>query len=748
MGKKKPTLAKPPQRMTRRERSRWQRESRIQRTFIIVFAAIGVITVAAISIGLYFDLVAIPNQVILRVNGEAIVEKEYWAARRTGILTDWRQTELQFQIQQWQGITLTKEQQQQYVLEVSSILGQLSAVRRGPHHQATIQSLIEEKALLQGARALGIAPSMEEVEAWLLPDQQAGEESGLWATPTQVVTGSAAPTVTALPSPMPTPVATLTPQQRRDQLVQGWAAQYENLRSLMAYLGLGSPGFSSGEYVEMVRHSSLVAYVREKAKEKMAAGLPKEEEQVRASRIVINERSLRAQEAWKALKAAPASFARLAVQYSDDAVRSDAMGSRDRAGDLGWLTPAGPFYTDVVTAALRLREPGEVSPVITGTSGYHILQLVERRAAGEAHVRHIFIPFDRRPQAEAAFSLLEKGQTFDQVARTYSEDETTAQQGGSLGAVVTASLSPEVRAAVLLLTTTNPLSSVTPIVEDAQGFHILKLVQGNPAGGTVRLQEILIRTARARADQARAALGARASFYEFSQAVVKYSAYTPTVELAGDIGTVTAGGGQLPESVFQAAQSLTATQSMTMTRDAAGNYYLLQLVERGPAGLSLHLRLILVQEASSLAGQIRDYILNGGPAEALGGRFAEMAARFSDDTATRNNGGDMDWFSRRKYPEQPELLRQAFDVLGAGQVSEVFAEQGASAYQILWVQERDPHHPLDQATLDQDAQDKFDRWLADLVATATLDPQPTPTPGPPTRPPTFTPEVAAPTPAP
>lgn len=739
MGKKKATLSKPPQRMTRRERSRWQREGRIQRTLIIVLAAIGVISILAVGVALYFDMAVIPNQAIIRVNGEPITQSEYWAARRLEIISQWRQAELQIQFQQLKGITVTREQ---YVSQMTGILRQLTTVRREPYDQVTLRQLIRDKVLIQGASALGIVPTADEVDAWVLPDQQGGQAGGgdLWATPTPLPTGTAALTVTAVPSATPTPPATLTPEERRNQLTQRWTAEYEMLRSLMNGLRIGSPDFSVTDYVAMIRRSNMVAYLGEKVKEHLAEGLPKTEEQVRASHILLRDRSLRAQEAWNKVKGDPSSFASLAVQYSDDPVTPDTLGSRDRAGDLGWLAPAGPFYAEVGTAALRLQEPGEISPVITGTNGYHILQLVERdTAASRVHVRHIWIPFDRRPQAEAALKLLQQGQTFSQVAKTYSEDENTAAQGGSLGTVITASLSPEVRAAVLLLTTTNPISSVSPIIEDSQGnYHIVKLLYGNPAGGTVNLQEILILGSRRRAEQARAKLGNKASFYDFSQAVVKYSAYTPTVEMAGDIGTVTSGGGLLPEEVYKAAQTLTETGSLTMTRDLAGNYYILQLVGREDTGL--HLRQILIKDAKALAEEIHAYIV-AGPPETLGGRFMEMATRFSDDTATRGSGGDMGWFGREAYPN---LAEQAFDVLKDGEVSTVLAIEGE--YHILWRQEYDAAHPISQEVLDQRAQEKYDGWLNDLVAAAKLDPQPTPTLGPPTYapPPTATPSEGTP----
>lgn len=736
MGKKKATLSKPPQRMTRRERSRWQREGRIQRTLIIVLAAIGVVSILAVGVALYFDMAVIPNQAIIRVNGEPITQSEYWAARRLEIISQWHQAEFQIQFQQLQGITVTRDQ---YASQMTGILRQLTTVRREPYDQVTLRQLIRDKVLIQGARALGIVPTADEVDAWVLARQQGGQAGGdLLTTPTPLLTGTAALTVTAVPPATPTPPATLTPEERRNQLTQRWTADYEMLRNRMNGLRIGSPDFSAADYVAMIRHSNMVAYLGEKVKERLAEGLPKTEEQVWASHILLRDRSLRAQEAWNKLKSDPSAFAQIAVQYSDDSVTPDAPGSRDRAGDLGWLSPASPFYTDVVTAALRLQEPGEISPVITGTNGYHILQLVERdTVAGRVHVRHIWIPFDRRPQAEAALNLLQQGQTFSQVAKTYSEDESTAAQGGSLGTVITASLSPEVRAAVLLLTTTNPISSVSPIIEDSQGnYHIVKLLYGNPAGGTVNLQEILILGARRRAEQVRAKLGNKASFYDFSQAVVKYSAYTPTVELAGDIGTVASGGGLLPEEVYKAAQTLTVTSNLTLTRDMAGNYYILQLVGREDSGL--HLRQILIKDAKALAEEIRAYIV-AGPPETMGERFMEMATRFSDDTATRGSGGDMGWFGREAYPN---LAEQVFDVLKDGEVSTVLEIEGE--YHILWRREYDAAHPISQEVLNQRAQEKYDGWLNDLVAAAKLDPQPTPTLGLPTYAPPPTPTAGTP----
>jgi peptidyl-prolyl cis-trans isomerase C len=67
-----------------------------------------------------------------------------------------------------------------------------------------------------------------------------------------------------------------------------------------------------------------------------------------------------------------ADFAKLAEGNSDD------PGSKVRGGDLGWMVPG---QTPFEKAAMALK-PNETSPVVESASGFHIIQLLERQAAG------------------------------------------------------------------------------------------------------------------------------------------------------------------------------------------------------------------------------------------------------------------------------------------------------------------------------------------------------------------------------
>lgn len=709
MGKKKTTLAKPPRRMTKRERSRWERERRIQRNLLIVLAAVGLIAIGVLIYGIVAEM-NVPNQVIARVNGEEILRRDYWAARRMELVNQWWQIQNQFNLYQQLGITLTQQQLETFSQDTRNALISLTQVRRDPVNENTMQNLIRNKVLLQGARELGIEPTAEEVDAWLVPDQASPLPETLPLSPTLPTTAT-----------VPTPPPTLTPLERSSQVEAQLTAVYGALRRMAEQFAVGDLGFSAADYIAMERQEARVNLTRQKVVEHLKAGLPQTEEQVHASHIWIKDRSARARQAFQSLKGGR-SFASLAVQYSDDAT------TRDRAGDIGWFRRGdGRLPPQVEAAAFALSATAPFTLTQDGEN-FRILQLVERRGE-EVHLRHIVLPVDRRPEAEGLLKTLTP-ETFEQVARQRSEDPDTASQGGDLGWITpgTGQLSPTVEAAALALTTTNPL---TLTQDEAGDFHILQLVERKE--NQLHLRHILLRSGRAKAEEVLNLLRSRAK--DFAQAVVEYSTDQESVQRAGDMGWVTRGKSGLPDVVEDAAFALTATNAITMTQDEEGNFHILQLVERRPT--ELHLRYILVKSAKRLAQDIYAYIMQAEGKEERGRRFYEMALKHSDDTASKDKGGDLGWFNRDAYPEIEE---QAFS-LEPHQFSEVFPGSLGS-YHLIWVHEHDMNHPIDPQVLDQRAQQAFDEWLQGRMKKAVIEryPPPTPTPVPPTPiPPTPTP---------
>lgn len=82
-------------------------------------------------------------------------------------------------------------------------------------------------------------------------------------------------------------------------------------------------------------------------------------------------------------------FAKLATEGSDD------PGSKTRGGDIDWIA-RGQTVEPFEKAAFALQKPNELSPVVETRFGYHVIQLLDRKAAGVA-------PYDQVKERIAAF---------------------------------------------------------------------------------------------------------------------------------------------------------------------------------------------------------------------------------------------------------------------------------------------------------------------------------------------------------
>jgi foldase protein PrsA len=86
--------------------------------------------------------------------------------------------------------------------------------------------------------------------------------------------------------------------------------------------------------------------------------------------------------------------------------------------------------------------------------------------------------------------------------------------------------------------------------------------------------------------------------------------------------------------------------------------------------------------------------------------FAALAKQYSQDEATRDNGGDLGWFPKGVMP--PEFEAAAFQ-LQPGQLSGVV--QSALGFHIIKVIERQPKRPLSGELLQNQKQQAFIAWL-------------------------------------
>ncbi len=143
----------------------------------------------------------------------------------------------------------------------------------------------------------------------------------------------------------------------------------------------------------------------------------------------------KADELYEALKGG-ADFRALAIANSAD---SRAL----EGGDLGWRK-AGELPTLFADQVFEL-DAGETAAPIRSGSGFHIVQLMEKRGAGEAVVEqtlvsHILVkPSEIRSEEETEILIrdlyrrIKDGESLADLARIHSEDPGSALAGGDLG---------------------------------------------------------------------------------------------------------------------------------------------------------------------------------------------------------------------------------------------------------------------------------------------------------------------------
>lgn len=171
-------------------------------------------------------------------------------------------------------------------------------------------------------------------------------------------------------------------------------------------------------------------------------------------------------------------FARAAVTYSQG---PDAL----TGGALGWKRAAQ--LPELFIAALEKIEPGNISGVLRGPNGFHILRLNDRRSASvpdasvqQTHVRHILLrPSEIQSLADARARLLElknrieNGEDFAALARANSEDAVSAANGGDLNWVSPNQLVPEFEKAMDRL----KVGEISDPVQTPFGLHLIQVLE-------------------------------------------------------------------------------------------------------------------------------------------------------------------------------------------------------------------------------------------------------------------------------
>ena len=127
--------------------------------------------------------------------------------------------------------------------------------------------------------------------------------------------------------------------------------------------------------------------------------------------------------------------------------------------------------------------PSEISDIIRTPGGFHIIKLLEKQGSDQVvltqtKVRHILIKpsaiiseSDARARVEHLRNRVLSGESFEQLAKSNSDDTASAVEGGDLGWTTPGQMAPEFEDAM----NATAIGEISPTFRTPFGWHILKV---------------------------------------------------------------------------------------------------------------------------------------------------------------------------------------------------------------------------------------------------------------------------------
>ncbi|PKA82063.1 peptidyl-prolyl cis-trans isomerase SurA [Ulvibacter sp. MAR_2010_11] len=177
---------------------------------------------------------------------------------------------------------------------------------------------------------------------------------------------------------------------------------------------------------------------------------------------------------------------------------SEEPSANDRGGKLGYFSVfylVYPFETEAYKTPV-----GEISDIVRTQFGYHIIKVHDRRKrAPHISVSHIMISdkpdstgtFDPEERINEIYALIQQGESFESLAKQYSDDKATGKVGGRLPKFTKGDLRTiEFEEAAYQLTKPGELSKP---IKSSFGWHIIRMEEIHPMQTYVEQMETLLR---------------------------------------------------------------------------------------------------------------------------------------------------------------------------------------------------------------------------------------------------------------
>lgn len=332
------------QRMTKKQLSRKERESRVRLWLLLGSSLVFLLVVGVLAFGAYQEYVVKPASPVATVNDDDVRIDDY--QRRVlyrrfdlrGLLANldaqMRQFDPSDESQQWLYDYFQQQRQQ-----VEARLMSISTL--------TLDEMIEEELVSQEATRRGLTVTDEEVQLEI--ESQFGYDRDP-------------------PIPTPTPITVTVPVTVTPAPTVALMTEAEFQESYANYVGNveEQTTFREEDFRELMRSGLL----RQKLSDALGQEVETSGEQVQARHILLgaDDKAL-AEEILERLRAGE-DFAELASEYSTD------ESNKDEGGDLGWFS-RGSMVEPFEDAAFAL-QPGEISDVVETSYGHHIIMLIDR----------------------------------------------------------------------------------------------------------------------------------------------------------------------------------------------------------------------------------------------------------------------------------------------------------------------------------------------------------------------------------